>query len=225
DDRRDRSPYHRLIDELEGELLREYVQDADVLEVGCGTGRLLDVARGPAQNVAGVDISRKMLASAVQRGHRAFQASAEHLPFPDETFDVAFSFKVLSHVPDLGRALSEMTRVVRPGGWVIFDLYNRMSFRALAKRLGRPGRIAGSVDEGRVFTRMYEPTREIPSLLPSSLEPVRARGVRIWTPAALFLKIPGLGLLLASLERASCDGPLCRFGGFYITVARKREGQ
>ena len=47
-------------------------------------------------------------------------ASMEYLPFPDESYDVVYSRHTLEHVPDLRHALSEIDRVLRPGGRFIF---------------------------------------------------------------------------------------------------------
>ena len=48
--------------------------------------------------------------------------------------DVAYSFKVLAHIPDIAGAMAEMARVVRPGGWVIAEFYNRRSLRRFVKK-------------------------------------------------------------------------------------------
>src|ERR1043165_8625059 len=60
--------YHRLIDELELELVRRYGAGGDVFEAGCGTGLLLREAARVARSAVGLDLSRGMLGSA--RGRR-----------------------------------------------------------------------------------------------------------------------------------------------------------
>ncbi|MFI5302910.1 MAG: class I SAM-dependent methyltransferase, partial [Polyangiales bacterium] len=115
--RRDgRGRYHDLVDDLEVELAIPYARGAHVLDIGCGTGLISRRLMAHARSVTGVDLSPRMLAVARARGLDVVEASALSLPFEDASFDVAVSFKTLAHVPDLSRALAEMTRVVRPGG-------------------------------------------------------------------------------------------------------------
>jgi SAM-dependent methyltransferase len=47
-------------------------------------------------------------------------ADAEQLPFADESFDLVFGHAVLHHIPDLPRAFGEFSRVLRPGGTLLF---------------------------------------------------------------------------------------------------------
>lgn len=105
-----------------------------VLDAGCGYGA--DVAEmaalvGPAGRAAGIDASEAMIAAARQRfagtGQTATFETADvcGLRFPDASFDACRAERLLQHVPDPGRAVSEMARVTRPGGRVTvieFDL-------------------------------------------------------------------------------------------------------
>ena len=213
--------YHDLIDTLEVELVRRYATSADVLEVGCGTGLLLERFGKLARSARGVDLSPGMLAHARARGLTVDEASATALPFADASFDVACSFKVLAHVREIETALAEMARVVRPGGAVIAEFYNPHSLRALAKRLGPAGAISDKTREDAVFTRFDSPSA-VARMAPPGTTMIAARGVRIVTPTAGALKIPFIASLLTRAEHALCDSPLRRFGGFYIAVYRKR---
>lgn len=111
-----------------GEALLENtrLQDKEVLDVGCGTGilSLLCLRRGSARVVCG-DLSEYMLGqckaklSAAGYGpERAefLELDAESLPFRDHSFDAVVSGMVLGLMPNQARALSEMARVLRPGG-------------------------------------------------------------------------------------------------------------
>ena len=148
--------YHALVDDLEVELVEKYGRSKDVLECGCGTGLLLERFAGFAKRAVGIDLSPRMLDQARARGLDVREGSVVELPFKDDEFDVTCSFKVLAHVPDIGRALAEMVRVTKPGGHVLAEFYNPLSFRALAKRVGPAGKISSSrrkLQSTRVSTR------------------------------------------------------------------------
>ena len=217
---RDPGGYHDLIDDLEVELVARYGTGKDVLEVGCGTGLLLERMREFARSTRGIDLSPGMLEKARARGLDVVEASATQLPFEAATFDVACSFKVLAHVPPIAEALAEMVRVVRPGGHVLAEFYNPWSLRGLAKRFGPAGAISHRTKEDAVYTRFDSPW-QVERLLPAGTRLVASRGVRIVTPAAGALKLPIAGKLLARAERALCDSPLRYVAGFWIAVIEK----
>lgn len=214
--------YHDLIDDLEVDFVRRFGSGGDLLEVGCGTGLILARTAAFARKATGVDLSPGMLERARERGLDVREASATDLPFEDNSFDVAYSFKVLAHVREIERALSEMMRVVRRGGFVLAEFYNPRSFRGLAKRLGPPGAISDSKDESAVFTRFDLPD-QARSYAPPGSRFVTARGVRVVTPAAAALRVPLVGDVLRRVEWLVCDSPLNAFGGFWIGAFRKEE--
>jgi ubiquinone/menaquinone biosynthesis C-methylase UbiE len=213
--------YHRLIDELELGLIRRYGAGRDVLEAGCGTGLLLREAAKVARRSVGLDLSRGMLGPARARGLEVMQGSLTHLPLPDACVDLVYSMKVLPHIPPIREALAELARVVRPGGHLLLEFYNPYSFRYLVKRLGGPASIAAGTTDHDVFTR-YDTVASARAYLPSGVELVDVRGVRVLTPASTVFKVPLLGALFARAEHLVCDVPLLRnLGGFLILVARK----
>jgi SAM-dependent methyltransferase len=220
---RDRhQPYHRMLDDLETEVVARYGTGKDVLEVGCGTGLILDRARRFARHAAGVDLSGGMLAQAAARGLAVAQASATALPVADASFDVAYSFKVLAHVPDIAGALAEMARVVRPGGWVIAEFYNARSLRRLIKAVKKPTAISAQTDDEAVYTR-YDSADDIRGYLPADLRWVTSRGIRIVTPAAQVMRVPVVGALLRRTEETLADLPIARdLGGFLVVCAQKQ---
>lgn len=97
-----------------------------VLDVGCGAGFLsLELAErvGASGRVLGVDVSEAQLGLAAARcAHRSWvsfrEANASALPCSDAEHDVVVSAQVLEYVSDVGAALRELARVVRPGGRV-----------------------------------------------------------------------------------------------------------
>jgi ubiquinone/menaquinone biosynthesis C-methylase UbiE len=215
--------YHALVDDLEIELCERYGRDRDVLECGCGTGLILERVARTARRAVGIDLSPGMLSIARSRGLEVTEGSVTDLPFDDATFDVTCSFKVLAHVPDIGRALAEMARVTRPGGVLLAEFYNPLSLRGLAKRIAPAGKISDRTDERAVYTRFDAPW-VLPRILPPGTRLEAARGIRIVTPAAAAMKIPGLRGLLRRTERILCDSPAAVFGGFYVAVVRKGSG-
>jgi SAM-dependent methyltransferase len=129
-----------------GQALRDRL--ATVLELaGDGPGEALDAGMGPGRLVAelqlrgwhasGVDPSAEMLGLAQLRlpesGDRLVLGTIEALPFPDRSFDLAIATGVLEYA-DLEAALSELARVLRPGGRAIVSLPNWWSASALVRR-------------------------------------------------------------------------------------------
>jgi len=99
-----------------------------VLEVGCGRGVGMEIllALGAAQ-ITGFDLDPKMVALAHKRlakyGERArvFVGDAEAIELPNESFDVVVEYGILHHVPNWQKALSEIARVLKPGGMFYFE--------------------------------------------------------------------------------------------------------
>ena len=212
--------YHALIDDLEVELVERYGAGGDVLECGVGTGLLLERFARFAKSARGIDLSPGMLERARARGLDVREASVTAIPFGDASFDVTCSFKVLAHVPEIGRALAEMARVTRPGGVVIAEFYNPLSLRGLVKRLGPSGAISARKRESAVYTRFDAPW-VIPRILPPSLHIEAARGVRIVTPTARVMRVPLVRDVVRFVERGLADTRAAVFGGFYVAVLRK----
>ncbi len=222
DQRRTRKPdgYHALLDDLEIDFALRYAKGSDLLEVGCGTGLILERLVPHCKSARGVDLSPGMLEAAKARGLEVQVGSVTKLPFENEQFDVVCSFKVLAHVPEIATAFNEMLRVTRPNGYVLAELYNPWSLRALAKRFGPARAISDKTKESAVYTRFDAPNT-VNRLIGSGARVLDSRGVRIITPAAFAMKIPVLKHVLRRAEWALCDGPMSRFGGFWIAAIRK----
>jgi SAM-dependent methyltransferase len=149
------------------------------------------------------------------------QGSVTEIPFPDQRFDVVYSFKVLSHVERIRDALGEMSRVLRRGGYLLAEFYNPISLRGLVKALKKPTAISDRTSDDAVFTR-YDTYADVKAYLPPGCHVVTVRGVRIATPAAAVYNLPGIGAVLSRLERGLADAPFFRrLGGFMIVVAQK----
>lgn len=213
--------YHAFVDDEEVACAADLVQGADLLEVGCGTGLILRRLAPRTRRLVGVDLSSAMLHQARNRHPSVVQANALALPFADGSFDVVVSFKVLPHVPEIRAALAEMARVIRPGGHLVLEFYNRRSLRHVLKRFKPSSSVAVDVNDTDVYTR-YDNIQEAVSYLPDNLEIVRVHGIRIALPAAFLMRLPILGPACMAIERLLSRTPLRRLGGFVILVARLR---
>jgi SAM-dependent methyltransferase len=141
-------------------IVRQEVEQLDlpsgarILDAGCGSGRVLDeLAR--FGDVVGVDLSPSAVAAAWARGHSVANARVEELPFADATFDLVTCLDVIEHTPDDVRALRELVRVTRPGGYLLLTVpayqslwsthdvrnehYRRYRRRSLRDAAGRAG--------------------------------------------------------------------------------------
>ncbi|MDP9285993.1 MAG: class I SAM-dependent methyltransferase [Actinomycetota bacterium] len=115
----------------------DFGDDADVLEVGCGEGVIwrVNAERIPeGWRLTLTDMSEGMVEAARDvLGDRALYgvASVEELPFADESFDGAIANHMLFHLEDRTRALSEIRRVLRPGGLFVATAIGRDHLREL----------------------------------------------------------------------------------------------
>lgn len=82
-----------------------------ILDVGCGTGIISELY--PNLDIIGIDISEGMLRF---NKRRWIKASAEAIPFEDESFDMVICRSLLHHLPDAEKGLTEIRRVLKPGG-------------------------------------------------------------------------------------------------------------
>jgi ubiquinone/menaquinone biosynthesis C-methylase UbiE len=99
-----------------------------ILDVGCGTGKLLGLAqsRFPDAKLAGIDPAIEMVRQAQASnpvGSIGFQqAMAEDMPFPNAAFDLVFSTMTFHHWHDQGRGIAEIARVLTPSGrWLLAE--------------------------------------------------------------------------------------------------------
>src|ERR1043166_6306050 len=126
----DGAAYERLMgrwSRVAGEIFLDWLDippEIRWLDVGCGNGAFTEavIARCAPIEVIGIDPSEGQLAFARTRPTARlaqFQVGdAQALPFCDDRFDVAVMALVVTYLSDPGKAVSEMARVVRPGGWV-----------------------------------------------------------------------------------------------------------
>jgi len=125
--------------------LRRRAPGGKLLDLGCGTGFIIDLARDVFDEIHGLDVTPAMLAKIdTSRGNITLHnTNAEHLPFADATFDLVTGYSFLHHLEDFRPVLREAFRVLTPGGLGYFDLDpNRLFWKALmeleASAAGQP---------------------------------------------------------------------------------------
>jgi SAM-dependent methyltransferase len=105
-----------LAEELQGRKLI-------ILDAGCGTGFNLLHFQKAGHSPFGFDFSPDAIAGVHRRGFRKVaRASVTEIPYASETFDLAYSFEVIDEVSDSDRAIRELFRVLKPGGFLLLRL-------------------------------------------------------------------------------------------------------
>jgi SAM-dependent methyltransferase len=190
--RRDRAAYQRQLEEryrLEPFIPAfaefERFRGARVLEIGVGLGADHERFAAAEAELYGIDLTQRAIDHTRVRlelaGLRSVLqvADAEALPFPDGHFDLVWSWGVLHHSPNPGRAIDEVWRVLRPGGmaklmvyhsasvvgfmlWLRYGLLAGRPWRAraelYAKYLESPGTQAFTIEQARALCSRFERT-------------------------------------------------------------------
>lgn len=177
--------WDRFFDEQMAFLNHRLVGDArlrpglKVLDLGSGTGYPAILAAqtvGPAGSVLGIDLAEQMVAAAERKATRLGltnitfrQGDVTTLPFEDRSFDAVTSRFCLMFLPDIPKAVSEIARVLKPGGWMATAVWSApennpsisLSVEAIRKivdlpppdptapgifRLAKPGDLSGMVE-------------------------------------------------------------------------------
>lgn len=114
-------------------LLFPYVQAAErvhgnVLEIGCGWGRGLELLTQAAEHYTGIDKNESLI-RALQAQYPAATFVAAHIPplaqLPDATFDYVVTFQVIEHIDDDQLFVAEAHRVLKPGGQLLLTTVNK----------------------------------------------------------------------------------------------------
>ena len=128
-----------------------------MLDLGCGTGFLLNLSHDLFDTIDGVDATPAMLARVdLTPGNITLhQGVVEHVPFDDNTFDLVTAYSFLDHLADHVAVIREAYRVLKPGGMLYVDLIPNRAFWN--------GVYAASSDDGRPLDAIVE--REINELV------------------------------------------------------------
>jgi SAM-dependent methyltransferase len=110
------------------EMVRQYVDldDARILDIGCGIGTYVRRFRQYSDEVYGVEVEADRVAEASLELPNIQLAYGEALPFESDTFDLVFSNEVIEHVDDDRQTIAEAVRVTRPGGSIVTFAPNRL---------------------------------------------------------------------------------------------------
>ena len=172
--------------QLAADFVNRYgLKNKKILEVGAGSGLLQDIV----EDYTALEISK----SARRFFHKTFvEASATNMPFPDNSFDAIWTFRVLEHIPNPERALLEMRRVVKPGGYILLHFANDVDRYAAQGYRDRP---YGDFDIwGRIFktTIPISDSNAFLNLYVRQVRLLRSLGSRIGGgPSRLhFIKLP-----------------------------------
>ena len=183
----------RVIDRREKEAVLDALSPLDdrrVLEIACGTGRFTVMLAERGAEVVGLDISAAMLAQGRAKARRVgvadriefLRGDAARLPFPDDSFDVAFAMRFFHLADTPAKFLAEMARVARDR--VVFDTFNDASARVvynwllpMGSRLYSRGEVERLIDDAGLelaeaahdFVLPYGFYRKIPDGVADSL--------------------------------------------------------
>ncbi|HLC38597.1 MAG TPA: glycosyltransferase [Patescibacteria group bacterium] len=206
--------YYSVINDLEFETIQPFLKAKKSLEIGCGTGIILKMADQKTKQAFGIDLSPGMVAVSKRKKLKAQTGSATQIPFPNQTFDISYSFKVLAHVPEIKKAILEISRVTKNGGYVVLEFYNPYSLKFVTNF------IQHFMVRDNVYIR-YDSLKKIKSYLPKNVKIEKVRGIRIITPFNFFFRVPVLAPIYRFLEKKLADSLLKYFGSYFVVTMKK----
>lgn len=151
-----RAERYRLEPYIPGFAAFDLCRGLKTLEIGVGLGADHQSFAEGGADLHGIDLTDRAIDHTAKRlalfGLQSQLAvgDAEHLPFPDDTFDIVYSWGVLHHSPDTPKAFQEVRRVLRPGGIARIMIYSKWSL------VGMMLWTRYALLRGRPFTTMAE---------------------------------------------------------------------
>ena len=115
-----------------------------MLDLGCGTGFIIDLAKDLYEEIHGIDVTQAMLDRVDLHGGNItlHRTPAEHLPFAAGSFDFVSAYAFLHHLEDYDSVLAEVHRVLRSGGTCYIDLEPNRAFWAAISAVAASGQNA-----------------------------------------------------------------------------------
>jgi SAM-dependent methyltransferase len=215
--------------------------DQDVLEIGVGNGSHAQLLSSRADSYTGIDLTDNAVNATTQRLNcfgidaNISRMDAERLEFPDNSFDLVWSWGVIHHSADTRRILSEIARVLRPGGRCITMVYHRSFWFYYIYRGLIPGLFKFKFFRGMSLTQVVESGTDgaiarfytIPDWKKLVSEFMDVERVEIYGQQDELLPLPG-----GEFKERICDAIptsiaksfLTRFkqGSFLVSIQRKR---
>jgi len=173
-----------------------------ILENGCGVGMYVEKMSPLGGQIFGLEYDFERAAEAGTRSPGIINAAGEFLPYPDSTFDLILSHEVLEHVLDDRLAVTEMVRVLKPGGRAVIFVPN----------IGYPFETHGIYWRGNY----YFGNKLFINYLPRSLRNKLAPHVRIYSRKdmeSLFAELP-VKIIERTVIMGAYDNIIARFGAF-----------
>jgi len=228
----------RLLDELEAMFhLRRHLATTEmplasltgkrVLEIGCGAGGHSALFARHGARMISLDLSieraracasKFSLLDASAKGCISMQSDGEQLPFLNSTFDIVYSNGVLHHTPDTEAAITEVHRVLKPGGRAVIMLYCRSSFHYWFHLLFCVGLLKGGILRSRNW--MGHATEWIGTSPQTAINPV----TRCYTARSLrrmFAQFEDLGLRKSEFNA----GDIPKLGRIWRRWRGRRHGR
>ena len=220
---------HRLQVAMEP-ILPERGEGLRLLDVGCGTGHHLAQLRQRGFDVSGVDGSEEMITLARDNnpGVPVRQGDVEALPFDSGTFDVVLCIEVLRYLPGLSGCLSEMARVLKPGGICLATATPLLNLNGywLVNRLASKWGVPGFVNLEQSFCTLRGLRREFEAagFVRSQIHGVYFGPVN-WVERLAPPVLPAFLRRWERLDSLLADRPLFRqLSNMFLVHAARREG-
>jgi len=116
----------RRVDLREKQCVKDLLKDVNgkVLEVACGTGRITEFLLNEGFDVIGLDCSGEMLKIGKKKVNaQFFKSHASHIPMKENCFDAVVAIRFFHHYKNIQPFLTEIKRVLDPGGFLVCDAY------------------------------------------------------------------------------------------------------
>lgn len=128
-----KDPLGELVDSIEKRVVKpllDEISNKKALEIGCGTGHWTKFFSDEGFEITGIDLSGKMLRVAIKKNienAKFLRGDAQSIDFPNESFPNVFVMTTLEFVNDTVKAIDEIYRVLKPGGYLLVAGLNETS--------------------------------------------------------------------------------------------------